>query len=120
MAEHSFPNVKEVLATADSIWWGLKPEDWEEAFAALLPIGERTDLADSTPELMQQIRDAAMAYQERYGQRFVIRAIGKTAAQILQILQDRLESDGAGAMRANAEQCLQITHHRLKRLLPRS
>jgi hypothetical protein len=35
MAAHSFPNPKEVYATADSIWWSLTPADWNEAFRAL-------------------------------------------------------------------------------------
>ena len=119
MAEHSFPNAKEVVATADSIWWGLAPEDWEEAFAALPPIGDRTDLAEATPEIMDQIRAASSAYRERFGFPFATSVIGKTAPQILLSLQERLERSESSALRANAEQALQVARNRLKRILPR-
>ncbi len=119
MAEHAFPNVKELMATADSIWWGLSPKDWNEAFLANPAMGERTDLAEATPEIMAAVRQLAPEYQARFGQPFVATALGKTAAQILRSLQDRLGNDPAVELRTSAEQQLQVTHNRLKRLLPR-
>ena len=68
---------------------------------------------------MEEIRQTAAAYRERFGQPLVIRAAGKTSHQILRIMRDRVENDGPRALRSNAEETLQITHSRLKRLLPR-
>jgi len=120
MAEHAFPNAKEVLATADSIWRGLTPQDWEEAFDAHVPIGDRTDLAESTPQLMERISQLATSYRERFDRPFVSTALGKNAAQILKFLEERLEHEPDAELRISAEQQLQITHNRLKRLLPRT
>ncbi len=119
MAEHAFPNAKEVMATGDSIWRGLAPEDWREAFEAHVPIGERRDLAESTPEMMQQIAQLASLYAQRFDRPFVTTAVGRNAAQILKSLEERLENDAETELRATSEQQLQITHNRLKRLLPR-
>lgn len=119
MAEHAFPNAKEVIATADSIWWGLAREDWQEAFAANKPISDRTDLAEPMPETMETIRQLAHTYEERFGFPFVSTALGKTAGMILVSLQERLHHDAAVELRISAEQQLHIVHNRLKRLLPR-
>ncbi len=120
MAEHSFPNAKEVLATADSVWWGLSEDDWREAIAGLAPIENRQDLAEATPEIMARISDAAISYRDRYRQQFVTTVLGKTGLQILQLILDRTERDDSNPLRANAEQALQIARNRLKRLLPRA
>ena len=119
MAEHSFPNGKEVLATGDSIWRGLSPDDWREAFDAHPPIGDRADLAEATPQIMSALRQLAAHYQERFERPFVTTAAGKTAAQILQSLDDRLKNHPAAELRITCDQQLQITRNRLKRLLAR-
>lgn len=120
MSEHSFPNAKEVLATADSVWWGLSEDDWREAIADLAPIEHRQDLAEATPDIMERIRVAATHYRERYRQPFITTVLGKTAAQILQLILDRTERDEAKPLRANAEQALQVARNRMKRLLSRA
>ena len=119
MAAHSFPNAKEVMATANSIWWGLSPEDWQEAFALQPPMGARTDLAEATPEAMGEIEQGAQLYEQRFGWPFVASALGKTAATVLLSLQERLQHEPAVELRISAEQQLQIAHNRLKRLLAR-
>jgi 2-oxo-4-hydroxy-4-carboxy-5-ureidoimidazoline decarboxylase len=119
MAAHSFPNAKEVMATADSIWWGLSPEDWQEAFAMQRPMAARTDLSEATPSVMTEIVERAITYEQRFGWPFVATAVGKTATYVLRSLQERLPGEPAAELRVSAEQQLQITHNRLKRLLAR-
>jgi len=119
MAAHSFPNAKEVMATANSIWWGLSPEDWQEAFAMQPPMGARTDLAEATPEVMVEIGQGEQLYEQRFGWPFVATALGKTAATVLRLLEERLQHEPAAELRISAEQQLQIAHNRLKRLLAR-
>ena len=129
MAAHSFPNPKEVLATADSIWWGLKPEDWHEAFAAHPRIGERTEQQWAREEqfgtrhasdgILTEIKQANQQYEQRFGHIFIVMASGKSADQMLKILRERLANDPETELRIAAQQQLEITHLRLKRLLAR-
>lgn len=123
MAAHSFPNSKEVLATADSIWWGLKPEDWLEAFASHPRIGERTEQAWAREEQNgakhAEFKDANAQYEQRFGHIFIVCATGKSALEMLRALRDRLNNDPQTELRVAAQQQLEITHLRLKRILPR-
>ena len=119
MAEHSFPNAKELLATASSIWWQLAPEDWAEAFRANVALADRVDLAGRTVGLAEQIRQAAARYEAQFQHPMVTLAAGKSAPQILLLLDSRAQNDGAAELRENASQQLQIMQKRLKRLLPK-
>ena len=119
MAEHSFPNEKELLATADSIWWGLDRADWEEAFAARLPMRGRTQIAGATAEMLEQIAVHSELYEERFNMPLVAMTTGRTAAQILRSLEMRLQREPDVELKTNADQQLKITHIRLRRLLSR-
>ena len=119
MAEHSFPNAKELLATAGSIWWQLAPQDWEEAFRANVPLAERMDLVGRTTALAEQIRQAAARYESQFQQPMVTLVAGKTASQILLLFESRTQSDATAELKENASQQLQIMQRRLKRLLPK-
>jgi OHCU decarboxylase len=127
MAAHSFPNPKEVFATGDSIWWSLPPQDWREAFAAHPKIGERANHPWSRDEqaAAQHASDATMAalkelnhdYEQRFGYIFIVCANGRNAHSILEELRARIVHDLDVEIRVAAEQQLQITHLRLKRIL---
>jgi OHCU decarboxylase len=127
MAAHSFPNPKEVFATGDSIWWSLRPEDWKEAFGAHPKIGERASHQWSREEqatarhaseaTMNELRDLNKAYEERFGYIFIIFANGRGAHSILEALRVRINNPPEVEIRIAAEQQLEITHHRLKRIL---
>jgi OHCU decarboxylase len=127
MAAHSFPNVKEVFATGDSIWWGLATEDWLEAFRAHPRIGERSPMEwlrlelggarHASEETLTELRDLSRVYEERFGHIFVILANGKSAAAIVENLRQRVKNDPETELRVSAGEQLQITHLRLKRIL---
>jgi OHCU decarboxylase len=127
MAAHSFPNPKEVFATGDSIWWSLKPEDWKEAFAAHPKIGDKANHQWSREEqaaarhasdaTVTELRELNHAYEERFGYIFIICANGRSAHSILDALKSRMGNDPEAEVRIAAEQQLEITHLRLKRIL---
>lgn len=129
MAAHSFPNPKEVLATADSIWWSLAQADWLEAFHAHPRIGERSEsrwpqeeqhaARHASHDTAIELREANRFYEERFGFIFIVCATGKSAEQMLRMLRERMEHDAETELRIAAEQQRQITHLRLKRLLTR-
>jgi OHCU decarboxylase len=127
MAAHSFPNPKEVFATGDSIWWSLPPEDWLEAFRAHPKIGERATHQWSREEqasarhasenTLHQLRDLNKTYEERFGYIFIVFANGRGAHSILETLKVRMNNSPETELRIAAEQQLEITHLRLKRIL---
>lgn len=129
MAAHSFPNPKEVLATADSVWWSLTPADWMEAFSAHPRIGERSESKWSQEEqqaarhashdTLAELREMNGRYEKRFGYIFIVYATGKSADQMLRMLRDRIDNDPETELRIAAEQQRQITHLRLKQLLTR-
>jgi OHCU decarboxylase len=118
MAAHAFPNPKEVLATADSIWWSLPPEDWREAFQANIRVGERGEaLRHASETTAAEIRLSTVQYERQFGYLFVVCANGRSAHTLLEVLKARLTNEPDKELRIAAEQQLEITHTRLKRIL---
>jgi OHCU decarboxylase len=131
-----FASVKDLLAKADNLWWSLGEEDWLEAFRAHPKIGEQKAAAaqseqarnwsaqeQSGIERAAQETKAALAsgnqdYEDRFGFIFIVCATGKTSAEMLAILNERLQNDPATELRVAAEEQRKITRLRLEKLLP--
>ncbi len=123
MAAHSFPNSKEVFATGDSIWWSLKQEDWLEALHAHKTHhpwsrDEQASSRHASEATLADLRDRTLTYETHFGFPFVVNAHGRSAHSILEVLKDRLAHSPETELRIAAEQQLEITHTRLKRILP--
>jgi 2-oxo-4-hydroxy-4-carboxy-5-ureidoimidazoline decarboxylase len=129
-----------LLAASDEIWRGLRESDWLEAFRDHPRIGE-SQIGDSiaanaappqsTAWSEQEQRDVAGAadsakialargnreYERRFNRIFIVCAMGKSPAEILEILQGRLGNDEGTELQEAAEQQRQITHIRLRKWL---
>jgi len=120
-----FAGVDEMLAAADRIWRELSPEDWRQAFAAHPRIGERTSDARASKEqsgvegaqaeILAKLAAGNRAYEERFGFIYIVCASGKSAAEMLAILESRLGNDAETEVRVAAEQQRQITRLRLEK-----
>ncbi len=121
-----------LLALSDAIWNSLPPEDWQQAFDSHPRIGERKAKAatDSSLKWSSQEQSKAMAddsaaalaegnaaYEAKFGRIFLICATGKSAAEILASLHQRLNSTPEAELLEAAEQQRQITQLRLRRWL---
>lgn len=124
-----------LIASADSIWWALEKEDWLEAFSRHPKIGEKESAAAQAARARQwseqeqagttsagdETRRSLVAANEEYAQRFghiyIVCATGKTADEMLTILQGRLGNDPEKEIRIAAEEQRKITHLRLQKLL---
>jgi 2-oxo-4-hydroxy-4-carboxy-5-ureidoimidazoline decarboxylase len=124
-----------LLAISDEIWANLSESDWTEALASHPRIGEtrseQSTHARSAAWSMQEQENAAVAadvvkaaladanreYEQKFGRIFIVCATGKTAPEILAILQRRLANDEKTELHEAAEQQRQITHLRLKKWL---
>lgn len=124
----------EVVAASNDVWRTLSNEDWQEAFDSHPRIGERhaqaataTSLKSSAQEQSGAMSadDAAKAaliegnkrYEAKFGRIFLVRASGRSATDILAILESRLTNDAETELHEAAEQQRQITELRLQRWL---
>jgi 2-oxo-4-hydroxy-4-carboxy-5-ureidoimidazoline decarboxylase len=123
----------DLTCTADIIWRALSPADQRQAFDSHPRIGERhaksataASLALSATEQAsaQLTNDSAAAlaaanraYEEKFNRIFIVCATGKSAEEMLLILQHRLANDPATELREAAEQQRQITQIRLRKWL---
>ncbi len=129
-----FPGPEKLLEAADRVWWELQPEDWLEAFRSHPRIGEKASARgsaqarrwssaeqsgtrDARPELMEAVVKANRAYEARFGYIFIVCATGKSAEEMLALLEQRLQNDPGAEIRVAAEEQRKITRLRLEKLL---
>ena len=134
LIERPFVDMDRLLAASDEIWASLEKEDWLEAFRAHPRIGEaraekeqsalsrrwaREEQAASGPpsgQIAAALAAANRAYDEQFGHIFIVCATGKTPAQMLAILDERLRNDPAEELDVAAEEQRKITSIRLEKL----
>ncbi|HEX3894080.1 MAG TPA: 2-oxo-4-hydroxy-4-carboxy-5-ureidoimidazoline decarboxylase [Terracidiphilus sp.] len=123
----------EMSRTADRIWNTMQQTDWLEAFACHPRIGERKTQATgqsaawskqeqssasaASERLLVELAEKNALYEERFGFTYIVCATGKTAGEMLEILERRLDSDRDGELREAAEQQRQILQIRLGKWL---
>jgi 2-oxo-4-hydroxy-4-carboxy-5-ureidoimidazoline decarboxylase len=128
-----YENIEALLAKADEIWWTLEESDWLEAFACHPRIGEsaagssRQFSAWSTEEqskaraaadsVLHSIADKNHQYEARHGFIYIVCASGKSAEELLAILDRRIGNPTEVEIREAAEQQRNITHLRIRKWL---
>jgi 2-oxo-4-hydroxy-4-carboxy-5-ureidoimidazoline decarboxylase len=129
-----FANENDLFDASDRVWATMKEPDWIEAFRAHPRIGERNveqataqskqwsseeqasvDAAHS--DTLAQLASGNQRYEELFGFTYIICATGKSAEEMLTILQRRLASNRQTELREAAEQQRQITQIRLRKWL---
>lgn len=88
-----------------------------ESTEATLSRTEQGAIDPADAELQRTLREGNLAYEERFGQVFLIRAAGRTPAEILSALDDRLRNDPGHERGIVAEQLRQIATLRLEGLI---
>ena len=128
-----FANADALLAAADNIWWSLREGDWLEAFACHPRIGEsaangsRQFSAWSVEEqstarsgaysVLDSILRKNREYEARHGFIYIVCASGKSADELLAILDRRIGNSTENEIKEAAEQQRQITHIRIRKWL---
>ncbi len=130
-----FHDETKFFAAADEIWWQLSPEDWREAFSHHPRIGgldglrkkftstrewsmgEQTGVQEAAEDVLKALAAGNTAYEEKFGYIFIVCATGKSAEEMLAILQQRLPNDPAVEIKIAAEEQSKITRIRLEKLL---
>lgn len=75
---------------------------------------EQAGVDPSDADVQQALRDGNLAYEERFGRVFLIRAAGRSAGEILSSLRERLQHDPASEERIIAGQLREIALLRLR------
>src|SRR5271156_1746313 len=139
-ARRPFANDAELLRASDETWWSLTRSDWIEGFNSHPRIGEsrpvtssstkslaaqsvewsaeeQRNVADAGTDFEAVLADANREYEKRFKRIFIVCATGKSAAEILRILQGRLKNDDDAELQEAAEQQRQIAQIRLRKWL---
>ena len=133
-ARRPIPDEDHLLISSDAIWVSLPETAWQEAFDSHPRIGQQkakaateTSLTWSATEqsAAMSANDAAKLalaegnklYEEKFGRIFIVCASGRSASEILTILEARMKNDAVTELHEAAEQQRQITQLRLQRWL---
>jgi 2-oxo-4-hydroxy-4-carboxy-5-ureidoimidazoline decarboxylase len=132
--QRPFAGIVELSEAADRTWGEMQEADWLEAFACHPRIGERkvthvsaqsaawsrqeqSSAASATERILSELAEGNALYEERFGFTYIVCATGKSAEEMLGLLQRRLASDRDAELREAAEQQRQILQIRLGKWL---
>jgi 2-oxo-4-hydroxy-4-carboxy-5-ureidoimidazoline decarboxylase len=132
-ARRPFADANALLEGADRDWRSLDRADWLEAFSHHPQIGEKavngseshrrwaaseqSGARDSAEDVKTRMAEGNRSYFDKFGYIYIVCASGKSAEEMLALLEDRLDNDPARELRIAAEQQRQITRLRLQKLL---
>lgn len=124
-----------IFEAADANWQDLGEADYLQAFKGHPKIGDLESLTEHYPDTktraaneqgsilyasdqaLKTLATANQQYEDRYGFIFIVCATGKSAAEMVALLDARLSNNRATEIQIAAEEQRKITHIRLEKLL---
>ena len=131
VASRPFSDLKHLQVQANHCWKNLQEADYLEAFDGHPKIGDVSSLRDkyantkelasgeqsavnqASDQILQQLSENNNAYFEKFGFIFIVCATGKSAIEMLDLLQQRLPNDRDSELINAIEQQRQIFQIRL-------
>lgn len=125
----------ELLEDAEDEWWQCSQSDWKEAFAHHPKIGdidslrkkfastanwaasEQSGVNKASEETILALAAANKLYEEKFGFIFIVCATGKSAEEMLALLQQRLPNEPDEEIIIAADEQNKITKLRIEKLL---
>lgn len=124
----------ELLEDAEEQWWLCSEEDWKEAFRHHPKIGDRESLQKkfasdkwaageqggvntASAATLDALAEGNRLYEEKFGYIFIVCATGKTADEMLTLLQERLPNTPGEEIKIAADEQNKITQLRIEKLL---
>jgi len=132
--ERPFASADLLFEKADRIWNALQSEDYLEAFTHHPKIGdfeslkkkfntstqweagEQAGVATATDLILHDLARGNDEYEKKFGYIFIVCATGKTAGEMLSILESRLPNEPDKELKLAAEEQRKITRLRLEKL----
>jgi 2-oxo-4-hydroxy-4-carboxy-5-ureidoimidazoline decarboxylase len=130
-----FKNKEELINISDSIWSACSEQDGLEAFTHHPKIGdlkslekkfastkewaggEQSGVNTATQDTLIALAKGNEAYEKKFGYIFIVCATGKTANEMLTLLNVRLKNDAATELKIAMNEQNKITHIRLEKLI---
>lgn len=134
-ARRPFRTVDDVFSAADQAWASCNREDILEAFRHHPKIGdvaslrsrfattkqwaegEQAGVRAAADEVLKRLAAGNQAYEEKFGFIFIVCATGKTADEMLALLEERMGHQPALELKIAAGEQAKITRIRLGKLL---
>jgi 2-oxo-4-hydroxy-4-carboxy-5-ureidoimidazoline decarboxylase len=131
LTRRPFTTREDLLEAARREWFALTEDDWREAFHQHPKIGDRTALRQRFPathhlsaqeqagvgtasdDVLDALAEGNRAYEARFGYIFIVCATGRSANEMLAMLQERLDNEPAHEIGIAAEEQANITELRL-------
>jgi len=120
----------DLLEIAEEQWYLCHEPDWLEAFSQHPKIGdvaslkekfaataqwaegEQASVKEASEQTLQQLANGNQAYEQRFGYIFIVCATGKSADEMLQLLQQRLYNNAEVEIQIAMEEQLKISEVR--------
>ena len=130
-----FATPEALFADAATIWQSLTETDWREAFTHHPKIGDVNSLKEkfartrtwaageqgavqqASPATLEALAAGNVAYEQKFGYIFIVCATGKSADEMLALLQARLPHEPAQEIHLAMAEQAKITQLRLEKLL---
>lgn len=125
----------ELLEDAEEQWWLCSEADWKEAFThhpkigdmdslkkkfastANWASGEQSGVQDANEKTLEALAEGNRLYEEKFGYIFIVCATGKSATEMLELLQERLKNTPEEEIQIAADEQNKITKLRIEKLL---
>lgn len=134
LTRRPFASQQDLFRGAEEVWNGLPREQWLEAFSHHPKIGdmqsmrakfattegwaknEQSGVAGAGEETLRKLADGNRLYQEKFGYIFIVCATGKSAPEMLAILESRIGNSAERELPLAASEQAKITRLRLEKL----
>lgn len=134
-ARRPFGDVHELFSVAEEVWNTLTSEDWKEAFfhhpkigdikelrkkfaaTAQWAEGEQAGVRESSEKVLKALAEGNNLYEAKFGYIFIVCATGKSAEEMLALLNTRLNNVPHEEIGIAAGEQAKITRIRLEKLL---
>jgi 2-oxo-4-hydroxy-4-carboxy-5-ureidoimidazoline decarboxylase len=129
------PSAKALFEQAEQIWFSLSENDWREAFTHHPKIGdvnalrekfastsawaegEQAAVKHTSQQVLEALAEGNEQYEQKFGYIFIVCATGKSAEEMLALLQARLPNEPTEEIMIAAREQSKITNIRLEKLL---
>jgi len=123
LGRRPFGDFRRLAASAGDVWESLGWEDWSQAFEGHPRIGEKfrnnreqAGVQAASADVLARLAKANETYEAKFGFVFLVFATGKSAEQMLALLEDRLKNDRNQEWLEAAAQHHKITLFRLAQI----
>ena len=128
-----FASTDDLKVTSDTIWISSNLADWKEAFTHHPKIGdvsslqkkfatkewaskEQAGVGGASVDVLSELASGNLEYEKKFGYIFIVCATGKSAEEMLDLLNKRLPNSPEAELKIAAREQNKITHLRIDKL----